>query len=474
MNYTWRLNDEKELLRNSFAGLINLLHSPAGPKYQSIEPIENNRVEFGKAFHNGLQEFHLHMINDILLVEEMLKALPRPSTAEDHASRRGWGHLRQIFRTFNDCIPWISFPEPSFMVSRICRNRQRGHLRDQNPTSVLKVIAQLSKDGETLAIWNDATRCIDLHDITAVSLNPRQISFYEVKEGPVNDEILKIVKRGDAKEIEEGMEDFVVRRGASGLRQFERFVRQQIHAGKLHSLVTNDSIEDPFTKKQRFAVSPPKPLAGYDDKELSELLREVRERDFACVTVDQCLHILAVNQDRRRDNVSIDSLIESQLKTRMTVPCADEPDCTTVLIGFQDTLYSPISMPVMMRPLEPLDIADLCIGNVVVYFMFDLNAWGRLLRETSLSWSSIKEGRRELSKPFFERQMVVGSRIPTITSPSGSLLRLGDKIIPTLVCEGIRPLAMAEQYDYLLTHPQAEQDSTTLTIDWNPPSLPSL
>ena len=189
--------------------------------------------------------------------------------------------------------------------------------------------------------------------------------------------------------------------------------------------------------------------------ELAGLLEEVREKEFASMTVDNCLHVLAVNQRRRMSNTPIDSLIEKELKDRMTTPSNGEPDCRGIMVPLQETLYSPISMPVMIRPLEPLDIADICIGNVVLFFMFDMNAWARLFQECRLSWSSVKEGRREQSKPFLARRMVIDGRIPTITPPSGNFsMHLGDRIISRLVCEGIRPSSMANYHEELLAHEQ--------------------
>jgi hypothetical protein len=455
MSFVWHLDDKEEILRDSFVAAVTHLHSPAGPKYESLEDIRNNQNEFGRDFHKGLVEFHIQMIMQILLVEEKLKDLPPAQAAEQRLTKRGLEHLRQIFRTFNDCIPWIVLSEPSFTINRLCRHRPRGYLRDQNPDSVLKVIAELSRTGETLAIWNDATRCIDLHDVTAISLESREINFYEVKEGCVNEEIFQVARAADEKEIQRGLDRFFARRGASGIQQFERLAKQQVEGAKLHALATNDDIEDPFLKKRRTAITPHKPFECYDS-ELSGLLQEVREREFARITVDGCLHVLAINQARLRHNLPIDSLIESELKRKLTALGPDEPNCRTVMVPFQDTLYSPISMPVMIRPIEAIDVADLCIGNVVLFFMFDMNAWGKLFQECRLTWSSKKDGRRERSKPFLERQMVIDDRVPIITSPSGKSWRLGDRILPLMVCEGIRPLSMVEHYNYQLTRSESD------------------
>lgn len=455
MNYIWQLNDQKDLLRTAFSCAVTHLRAPAGPHYQTREDIQRDELKFGRAFHNGLFQFHIQNTQNILLAEEQMKARPNNPTAEQQTSKRGWQHLRQIFRTLNDCIAWTVFREPSFTINRLCRHRPRGYLRDQNPDSALKIITDLSKTGDTLAIWNDATRSIDLQDVTAISLKPRQISFIEIKEGPINGEIFEVLKGCTEAEVLKRMEEFASRRGATGLQQLERFIKQRMHADKLHTLASNDDVEDPFTENKRIATSPPQPLAHYDQMELAGLLEEVREKEFASMTVDNCLHVLAVNQRRRMSNTPIDSLIEKELKDRMTTPSNGEPDCRGIMVPLQETLYSPISMPVMIRPLEPLDIADICIGNVVLFFMFDVNAWARLFQECRLSWSSVKEGRREQSKPFLARRMVIDGRIPIITPPSGNFsMHLGDRIISRLICEGIRPSSMANYHEELLAHEQ--------------------
>jgi hypothetical protein len=318
MNRIWRLNDDSEVLRGSFSAAVNQLRSPAGLKYKTVEDIQKSKHEFGKDFYKGLFGFHVEMIASILLVEDKLKALCGQLTPEQQIARLGFEHLRQISRTFNDCIAWTIFsPEPSFAINRLCRHRPRGYLGDQNPESVLKVISKLSRSGENLAIWNDATRCIDLHDVTAIALDSRAITFYEVKEGSVNEEILQLAHASNESEVQSGIEDLFARRGVTGIRQLERVARQEMEGKKLHTLAANDDIEDPFLKKQRIAIYPHKPLERYD-AELSDLLQEVRQREFARITVDDCLHILAVNQARRRDGVSIDALIERELKSRMT------------------------------------------------------------------------------------------------------------------------------------------------------------
>jgi hypothetical protein len=459
MGYYWRLNDDQGYLKQSFTHAVAWLRAPAGAKYRTLEDCHSNAIEFGRAFHRGLFLFHLQTIEHILLVEERLKSLSAVHASEQRSTKRGWDTVRQIFRTFNDCIAWIIFKEPSFTINRICRHRSRGFLMDQNVESIIRVITEISEDGDTLAIWNDATRAIDLGDITAISLKNRSLTFYEVKEGPVNDEILEIVQNNDPTVIAESLEAFFIRRGKSGLAQFERFIKQQMNSEKLHALVSTDDIEDPFTKERRTAISPNKPLEHYDSGELTQVLQEVREREFAYTCVDGCLHILAINQERMRGVCPIDSLIQTELKNRVTTPKPGEADCREVLISLQDTLYSAISMPVMLRPLDASDIADICIGNVLLVFMFDMNAWGKLLRQCRLSWSSVKEGRREQSKPFLHRRMVIDSRIPTITSLCGNhAVQLGDRILPLLVCQGIRPLSMAQHYDSWVAKPKTGEN----------------
>jgi hypothetical protein len=83
MSYVWRLNDEKDLLKGAIAGSIAHIRSPAGNKYKSKEDIAKSPDEFGRDFHKGLFEFHLAMIEQILLIEDRLRGLPAPTTSAD-------------------------------------------------------------------------------------------------------------------------------------------------------------------------------------------------------------------------------------------------------------------------------------------------------------------------------------------------------------------------------------------------------
>ncbi|MBS0166192.1 MAG: hypothetical protein JSR29_08920 [Nitrospira sp.] len=264
MNCYWQLNDEEELLKSGFTQAVTFLRSPAGPQYQTEEAIKRDLLEFGRAFHKGLFEFHYKTIEHILRIEECLKGGGNNPSPDEQLSKRGWDRVRQILRTFNDCILWTTFSEPSFEISRLCRNRSRGFLSDQNPQSILKVLSDLSASGNTLAIWNDATRCIDLQDITALSLSPRARRFYEVKEGVVNLDILEVLEAKDFETILSRMEDFFSQHGSKGLQQLERCIKQGMNAEKTHALVANDCVIDPFSGMNRTAYVPKQPLTRYD------------------------------------------------------------------------------------------------------------------------------------------------------------------------------------------------------------------
>src|SRR5205823_7283096 len=82
MNYIWQLNDPEDQLRTAFSWAVTHLRAPAGPKYQTPEAILKDELEFGKAFHKGLFQFHLSNIHNILLAEERLKVVSNNLTKE--------------------------------------------------------------------------------------------------------------------------------------------------------------------------------------------------------------------------------------------------------------------------------------------------------------------------------------------------------------------------------------------------------
>jgi len=172
---------------------------------------------------------------------------------------------------------------------------------------------------------------------------------------------------------------------------------------------------------------------------------------YTTIDNNSCLHVLALN---RRSGLSVErgrDLIRQHLQNEMSSPRPEEVDCSDFVLSLESSFDYPTAMPVMMRPWANEDIARVCLGHTEVYFAFDVNAWGRHLQSSHLTWSSARLGRRESSKPLDERLLVIRERIPQISAPNGRTWLLGTLFLQLMLSEGIRPVSLAAYYDQTAT-----------------------
>lgn len=440
--------DSDESLQKMIMSAVDVLREPAGKKYRSMEDIQRDTDKFTRDFHSGLYFLHVLTVEAIIHAENQMK-VKNSGHKEVRTARKAWERIRQLFRCINDSIVWTALfgREPSLLIRRTCLKRPRGKLSDQSPKSVMNAMDHLFAKGEALPIWNDATRCLDIGDITV--FNPKRgVSFVEVKSGTVNEEILSMINNVPGQETDKALDAFFEKYGRKGIQQIERIVRQEERAGKLAELFTDKTVFDPFLGAERMALNPTRPLQRYDE-ELSLLLEELRSKDFATRTIDDCLHVLAIN---RRFGLSVErgsELVRQDLQNKMSPPGPEEVDCSQFILALDSSFDYPTAMPVMMRPWANEDIARVCLGHTEVYFAFDVNAWAKHLQSSRLTWSLPRLGRKESSKPLDERLLVIRERIPQISGSNGTTLLLGTQFLQLMLSEGIRPVSLAAYYDQI-------------------------
>jgi len=441
------IKDPNGSLLRLIVSAVDALREPAGKNYRSMKDIRRDRGQFVKDFHTGLFLLHVLTIRAIIDAEDKMQSPKGATPRGAMASQKGWTRVRQLLRCINDAIVWIALqPEPSLFIRRTCRKQPRGKLRDQNHESVMKAMQHFFAGGEVLPIWNDATRCLDISDITLFS--PRGISFVELKTGKVNEQIFDMMGKTSRDRILTELDTFFEKYGKKGMQQIDRIIRQEDRSSKLVELSKHDDVIDPFLDAKRIAITPHQPLKGYD-AELSPLFEELRSRDFVAHSIDNCLHVLALNRQRGIGIEKGREIIRQHLQDKMCRPNNEGVDCREVIISLQSSFDYPTAMPIMLRPWSSEDIARISLGHTEVYFGFDVNAWAKHLRSSRLAWSSKREGKKELSKPPDERFLLVQDRIPQIVGPKGGRISLGTQFLQIMLCEGIRPASFAAYYDQI-------------------------
>jgi hypothetical protein len=441
-NFVVRLLNQ-EPLRDLIIKTADLLREPAGDDFHSMEAISKNRKQFIKRFHQGLYVIHTCAIHGIMTMEADIKA---HKSGKD-GSKLALQYIRQIFRSINDSLVWILLgKDAAFKVERLSRGKTRGNLIDQNPASVINFLDHVSSSGERIGIWNDATRCLDLSDVTV--FDPCEgVSFLELKEGKVNDAIFETIRAGTIPAID----SFYCEFGEKGFKQLERTVKQQIAAQNHELLLKNDNLIDPFRGVYRATLTPTTAAQGYDD-ELKESLARVRTLDSTMLTIDDCLHLVIVNA-QRLDRTKGKSIVDEYFLRLVPLPRDDQVDPRRTVLDFTYGFSLPTAMPVFLRHFDAEDIARLCIGDVQIYYCFDFSAWGKKLKNWQFNWTSQKEGHRERTKPFEQRLLIIDNRIPQIVRPGGQFNRFGGQFFLKLLFEGLRPNDLAAAYDEMPEDP---------------------
>jgi hypothetical protein len=123
------------------------------------------------------------------------------------------------------------------------------------------------------------------------------------------------------------------------------------------------------------------------------------------------------------------------------------------VVPLDGNLFVPEAMPIMLRPLRPELIQDVLLGGLKdrVLLYFDWLEYGHLIEGLGarLTWSSPKVGRSASSRPYAQRMMTVGGRVPRIQLSKGPFVD-GQSKIYRILFEGVLPSVIARQYVELL------------------------
>ncbi|HVU75708.1 MAG TPA: hypothetical protein VHD38_02655, partial [Candidatus Paceibacterota bacterium] len=284
--------NEEDIVR-----ITRQLQKPAGdsPEYSTEELINQNRKSFVKACNDTWKTIHQESILEIYTWDSFLKAEKESPT---HALVKEFGEYnRAIFRKANDAIFWSIFAMQRHVIKRLCLYHQRPVLSEANDKHVNRVLAQLNSDPYSIALWNDASSCVDIGDITYIKMG-KQPLFVELKEGTVNDAIINLLKEDTV----ESRRNFEKRFGRKGMRQLERVVRQKEVGNMALNLLRDEKGIDPVTKQDTRIIDTGISEEDYDTY-LEELVEQSSREDFVVGKI-QSLWILISTKGYLNDSYS--------------------------------------------------------------------------------------------------------------------------------------------------------------------------
>jgi hypothetical protein len=455
-------------LQDELPALIEKVRAPApdDPRFATRELIAANYDAFRTICHTAWKELHLKSIHEIIAMEALL--IPERRKVMPPGMIFYFERSIQIWRRLNDALMWVLLGFQDHIIRTVCHRKDRPQLASANPKALLRLLEQLNGDPDTIAIWADATTCVDIGDIYCNAPPGKPSGFMEVKEGVMNDKIFELTKvKGTPEHIAGSIGTFVEENGPKALKQLKRFLRQQIRFSQVMDIVKHEQGFDPRREAEIFIGESHVALRTYD-REIQEAIdAAISEPVLRCV--DGCLWIYVDRVAEKRTGQKIDEFRKAiEVAAPEALPWIErlfEGKLSFEAIPIEANLETPEAIPLFLRELRPETVRDIVLGNLMnsVFLFLDWKAISGAVEAegAELTWSSFKEGRRQQAKPAAQRFLTIGSRVPRIALKSGSYIDGLSKLY-RIYFDGITPRSIISQYIEALhqPHPAWQADQT--------------
>lgn len=444
------------VLQDDLPSLIESLRTPAGddPRFATLELIAENYDIFQAICHAVWKEVHNLSIDEIMTMEGILssrqsKSMPPPMIFY-------FERCIQIWRRLNDAIIWVLLGYQDHVIRTVCHRKDRPQLASANPGPVRKLLEDLNADPKSIAIWTDATTCVDVGDVYLVAPAGKPSGFIEVKEGSMNDKIFELMKaKGAPTEIAEQIDAFVEENGPKAFKQLERVVRQRTRYNEIIDIVQNDKGFDSRRAAEVTIEESKVPPESYDEQ-LQAAIDEGRESPLLR-QIDRCLWVYVDREPRKSARKKIEEFrraIEKAAPEALPwIAQRFEGKLQFDAVPLEGNLYTPEALPLFLRGLKPETIRDVLLGDLMDSVLLFLD-WRELSRMVEghgmeLQWSSFKEGRREQAKPHGQRKLTIGERVPRFQSENGFVIQGFSKLY-RIYFDGMTPSSVIAQYAEML------------------------
>jgi len=415
--------------------VIRDLKTPAGgsDRFASLENILKNRQLFVERCHETWKRLHHETLQRLFFFEGFLrreKTNPIGKTAKEYAE-----YHQAVIRRVNDSIIWSVFGLQRHVVKRFCLYKKRPSLLESNPDSVYASLRAFNANPMSLALWNDATSCVDIGDLTFVENGMLPVpEFIELKSGEVNAEIIELLNL-NGEEHSRKFEEFRAKRAKAGVAQYERVMRQHRTGEQALDLLTNERGTDPVTGLETSIVDIRVEQGSYDSEFGQVLLKALAGHSEECELVAGCIWVYAnadpsINREQaalRFVNLLCGRISDERQRSKRKPNSQDRDRVVPLIWG----LHHPISLPLFLRNLGVDVIASTLCGDLrfKVMLYIDWNRFATLCNDAGASFSLLggKAVRRARSMQSNVRPPLVCGRLAqvnvedvrmTVTDPS--------------------------------------------------------
>jgi len=340
---------------------------------------------------------------------------------------------------------------------KVFKGPKYGDLSHQNVDSVLHYINAVNKDPNKFAIPLDFCSFSPICDILQIdysqSENVRRTNFIEAKSGKVNEEMLETI---DAR-TSEAYFKFFDTHGEKGIRQIERFFRQQMMLDKSQKLINAEPgvYENPVNGKPRLIVLPNEAEVVHFSDKITELLEKAERKEFAVDAIDNCLVIGALNGEEENmllGEYDVRLYIYHCFLNPATLDGAPYPtDLPAILnciklVDWLEGFKSVVLEPVILRHLPDNHLMDLLLGKKRLRVFFRAESFVALCNDNGIraEFTTAKEANRLRSSGSAKGLVEFDGRFIRLFL-GDAIATLGDGILYEMLFNWVRPSSVIEQ-----------------------------
>jgi hypothetical protein len=314
-------------------------------------------------------------------------------------------------------------------------------------------IALLNAEPMHIAIWNDATSCVDIGDVTLmkVGASERELLFIELKEGRVNQAILDVFSAGSSMHGRK-LAEFEAAFGEKGMAQLKRVVRQKEVNQQALTLLNDERGVDPVSGEDVRVLEVDVEMEHYDNAMNQMLLRALETKVETLEVIDGCLWIYA-NADPGSNRSTVRRQFQDRLERHSPTfreslarrrPRGDHDR----IVSLNESFEVPMAKPIFLRRFNPQVVGAISFGALMfrVFLYVDWAAFASLVKQEGgeLTWSSEKATRRYKAERRNRQPAFVGERVPQIRVGSTTSAVTEPNLVEMLF-DGVTPRCMVKR-----------------------------
>lgn len=368
------------------------------PEFSSKRRIQENRTAFLRRLHAEYKTAQELLIAVYLEIEQDI------ANAGDHPEVQKKKHWKTVLELCFNTLVWIAERWERDSVKRVFKGPKYGSTISRNVSSVLTVIRQINKHWNDFAIALDFSSFECITDILRVHIHPKLKSsenhYIEVKKGQVNNEMIKTIMS----ESDSGYFSFFEKYGQCGIKQMERYFRQQKVANECLEIMRAEQGGVFDTTESKLFVQLTSIPRMYYMKGVKNLLKYLKTNTFGSFIVDECLWVGAVRIREPKHLKMANFLVRHSIHHVFNRECdicagREEWHQKFVDVKFFDGLQMFGSVPfegLLNRPISDRDMLDILFGRIRLFYHLDGNRFIDVCRAVGLEagYSSEKEFNR--------------------------------------------------------------------------------